>query len=114
MVPMFALLTVFWAKTPLTSRGKTLTLRLETVTSRAEQSPCVGDVSFSKGMPSPLELPFVIPAQAGTQSALARAGNRDWVPACAGMTNEGGEVIARGLSETARVGKFRVRSHCPS
>jgi hypothetical protein len=32
---------------------------------------------------------FVIPAQAGTQSALAGTRNCDWVPACAGMTRSG-------------------------
>jgi hypothetical protein len=32
---------------------------------------------------------FVIPAKAGTQ-AIARDLGADWVPACAGMTKEGG------------------------
>ena len=32
---------------------------------------------------------FVIPAKAGTQSALALGRNCDWVPAFAGMTREG-------------------------
>ena len=38
---------------------------------------------------------LVIPAKARTQSALVRAGNGDWVPAFAGMTNEWREAVLR-------------------
>ena len=103
MVPMFAVAMGGGVKRPVTSWAKASTCRRTMSSCAPKASPC--------GCESSPTLNFVIPAKAGTQSALARRPNCDWVPAFAGMTNEGIEVIAKGLSETARVGKFRVRSH---